>query len=108
MAVADRNGLPVSISVESATPHEVKLAVPAMVQMVIPEAPRNLIGDNAYDSDKLDRELSRYGIELIAPHRSNRKNKNPRSASFATVSPTLEDGEVVCLASELPPTGCPI
>lgn len=75
MAVADRNGLPVSISLESATPHEVKLAVPALFQMVIPEAPRNLIGDKAYDSDKLDRELSRYGIELIAPRRSNRKNR---------------------------------
>ncbi|MGA7924407.1 MAG: IS5 family transposase [Candidatus Sulfotelmatobacter sp.] len=75
MAVADRNGLPVSICVESATPHEVKLAVPTLVQMVIPDAPRNLIGDNAYDSDKLDEELSRYGIELIAPHRSNRRNR---------------------------------
>jgi transposase len=75
MAVADRNGLPVSICVESATPHEVKLAVPTLAQMVIPEAPQNLIGDNAYDSDKLDEELSRYGIELIAPHRSNRKNR---------------------------------
>ena len=32
-------------------------------------------GDNAYDSDKLDTELSTYGIELIAPHRSTRKNK---------------------------------
>jgi len=75
MAVADRNGLPVSICVESATPHEVRLAVPTLVQMVIPEAPRNLIGDDAYDSDRLDEELSRYGIELIAPHRSNRKNR---------------------------------
>ena len=75
MAVADRNGLPVSIFVESATPHEVKLAVPTLVQMVIPEAPRNLIGDNVYDSDKLDGELSRYGIELTAPQRSNRKNR---------------------------------
>jgi hypothetical protein len=45
MAVADRNGLPVSICVESATPHEVKLAVPTLVQMVIPEAPQNLIGN---------------------------------------------------------------
>lgn len=52
-----------------------KLAVPTLVQMVIPKAPQNLIGDNAYDSDKLDGELSRYGIELIAPHRSNRKNR---------------------------------
>jgi len=28
----------------------------------------------AYDSDKLDSELRRYGIELIAPHRMNRQN----------------------------------
>ena len=37
--------------------------------------PQNLIGDNAYDSDKLDAELKPYGIEVIAPHRRNRKNK---------------------------------
>ncbi len=43
--------------------------------MVVPEAPQNLVGDNAYDSDKLDVELRQYRIELIAPHRSNRKNK---------------------------------
>jgi ABC-type lipoprotein release transport system permease subunit len=36
--------------------------------MIVSEAPQNLIGDNAYDSDKLDTELRRYGIELIAPH----------------------------------------
>ena len=75
MAVADRHGLPVAICVESATPHEVKLATSTLVQIVIPEAPQNLIGDNAYDSDKLDTELRYYGIEMIAPHRKNRKNK---------------------------------
>jgi len=75
MAVADRQGLPVAVFVESATPHEVKLALPTLIQIVIPEAPQHLIGDNAYDSGKLDAELRRYGIELIAPHRSNRKNK---------------------------------
>ena len=31
--------------------------------------------DNAYDSDRLDAGLRSYGIELIAPHRSTRKNK---------------------------------
>jgi hypothetical protein len=41
--------------------------------MVIPNAPQNLVADNVYDSDKLDGELRRYGIELIAPHRMNRK-----------------------------------
>ena len=75
MAVADRHGLPVAICVESAIPHEVKLATSTLVQMLIPEAPQNLIGDNAYDSDKLDAELRYYGIELIAPHRSNRRNR---------------------------------
>ena len=43
--------------------------------MVIPEAPQKVVGDNAYDSDQLDSELSQYGIQLISPHRSNRKNK---------------------------------
>jgi hypothetical protein len=32
-----------------------------------------LIGDRAYDSDPLDDELQNDGIELIAPHRSNRR-----------------------------------
>ena len=52
-----------------------KLAESTLVQMVIPEPPENLIGDNAYDSDKLDARLRIYGIELISPHRSNRKNR---------------------------------
>jgi hypothetical protein len=75
MAVADRSGLPVAVCVESATPHEVKLATSTLFQMVIPDAPQSLIGDNAYDSDRLDTELSTYGIEIIAPLRSTRKNK---------------------------------
>ena len=75
MAVADSHGLPVALLIESASPHEVKLAESTLLQMVLREAPQNLIGDAAYDSDKLDAELRTYGIELIAPHRSNRKKK---------------------------------
>ena len=45
-----------------------------LLQMVVPDAQRNLIGDNAYDSDRLDAELRFCGIEVIAPHRRNRKN----------------------------------
>ncbi len=74
MAVVDRHGLPVSVCVESATPHEVTLATSTLLQMVVPEAPQNLIGDNAYDSDHLDAELKFFGIEVIAPHRRTRKN----------------------------------
>ena len=74
MAVADRNGLPVSVCAESATPPEVTLATSTLLRMVVPEAPQNLIGDNAYDSDRLDAELKFYGIEVIAPRRRNRMN----------------------------------
>jgi hypothetical protein len=41
--------------------------------------PEKLIGDRAYDGDSLDQQmLEGYGVEMIAPHRSNRKkNENP-------------------------------
>lgn len=40
----------------------------------VDEVPERMIGDKAYDSDRLDETLERnWGIELIAPHRSNRK-----------------------------------
>ncbi|MCP3368689.1 transposase [Bradyrhizobium cajani] len=39
---------------------------------MIEAKPEHLIGDRAYDSDALDEELRSQGIEMIAPHRSNR------------------------------------
>jgi transposase len=39
------------------------------------EAVKRLIGDNAYDSDGLDRALAESGVEMIALHRANRKNR---------------------------------
>jgi transposase len=35
--------------------------------------PQRLIGDRAYDSDPLDSRMRARGIELIAPHRRDRK-----------------------------------
>ena len=37
--------------------------------------PEKLIGDRAYDSDPLDEKLAAEGIEMIAPHRRNRKKR---------------------------------
>jgi len=73
MAVADRSGLPVAISVSSASPHEVSLVEPTLKTMFTEELPERLIGDKAYDSDPLDKKLAENGVELIAPHRNNRK-----------------------------------
>ena len=42
---------------------------------MIEAKPENLIGDKAYDSDALDESLKKQGVEMIAPHRSNRKRK---------------------------------
>ena len=39
------------------------------------ERPQRLIGDRAYDSDPLDAALRERGIEMIAPHRRNRKKR---------------------------------
>ena len=57
MAVADSHGLPVAVYVESATPHEVTLVESTLVEMVVSEAPQNLVGDNAYDSGNIDAAL---------------------------------------------------
>jgi transposase len=73
MAVADRRGLPITVCAESATPHEVKLVMQTQAEIFVKEPIQRLIGDNAYDSDQLDRELAETGVEMIAPHRSNRK-----------------------------------
>jgi hypothetical protein len=33
--------------------------------MVVPDAPQNLVGDNAYDSDRLDAELKFSGLKSL-------------------------------------------
>ena len=40
---------------------------------MITEKPEKLIGDKAYDSDPLDEEMAALGIEMISPHKRNRK-----------------------------------
>jgi len=73
MAVADRTGLPVAISVASASPHEVTLVETTLEVRFTKGRPQRLIGDKAYDSDPLNERLAENGVELIAPHRSGRK-----------------------------------
>ena len=72
MAIVDRHGLPLSVSTHAANHHEVRLVQLCFDFYMIEAKPENLIGDRAYDSDPLDEELRRDGIEMIAPHRSNR------------------------------------
>ena len=51
-----------------------KLVSRTLEQRFIADVPQRLIGDKAYDSDKLDGEvLHQFGIEMIAPHRQGRR-----------------------------------
>jgi transposase len=73
MAVTDGDGLPVAVHVASASPHETQLVEATLDNSFVPAWPAKLLGDAAYDSDPLDKKLLQYGIELIAPHKCNRK-----------------------------------
>jgi transposase len=80
MVVVDGQGIPVGVSVASASPAEVKLAPKALATISVPRGgpgrprmkPARLIADKAYDSDKLRQHLASRNIELICPHRRNR------------------------------------
>ena len=72
MVIADAAGLPLAVHATSASPHEVTLVEATLAQTVTMGRPQRLIGDRAYDSDPLDQRLAAQGLEMIAPHRTNR------------------------------------
>src|SRR5271169_3854903 len=74
IVITDDHSLPLAVSIESASPHESQLVEGVLGHSFLNTLPARLIGDKAYDSDRLDRDLAdRYGIEMIAPHRGQRR-----------------------------------
>ena len=72
-AIATGHSVPLAVSVQAASPHESQLVEEALGNSFLDELPARLIGDKAYDSDPLDRQMEEeYGIEMIAPHRRDR------------------------------------
>ena len=57
MAVAAANRLPLAVSVQSAAPAECPLGEEVLAASFRDELPARLIGDKAYDSDRLDEKL---------------------------------------------------
>jgi transposase len=76
MVLVDARGLPVAVDTMSASPHESTLVQHLFDFMLTKETPERIIGDKAYDSDKLDQDMAMYNIEMIAPHRRNRRPEN--------------------------------
>ena len=81
MIVIDGDGIPLGVHLNSASPHEISLVDKTLNTMAVPRGgpgrprtrPQRLIGDKAYDRDPLRTRLKKRGIELIAPHKKNRK-----------------------------------
>lgn len=72
MAITDAGGVVLSVSVQSASPHEITLVERTLEERFVAGLPEKLIGDRAYDSDPLDERLAQMGVEMIAPHRTGR------------------------------------
>ncbi len=71
MVLVDGKGLPLGISLESATPAEVKLA--SGIKRQVKGKPIRVIADRAYDSNSFRAHLKVLGIEPIIPARRNNR-----------------------------------
>lgn len=88
MVVVDGEGVPVRHLLDAASPAAGKLWEPTLETIAVPRSgrgrprkrPARLSYDKACDSDALRKRLAKRGIELICPHRTNRKR------------PPLQDG----------------
>jgi transposase len=74
MICSDGQGIPLAVMTETASRHEVKLVEPLLEKMTLQNRqPLRLIYDKAADSDPLRTRLRERGIDLICPHKRNRK-----------------------------------
>jgi len=74
MGLTDASGLPIAVDATSANPHEITLVDDTLDACFLENVPEKIIGDRAYDSDKLDEQLAKErGVEMIVPHKGNRR-----------------------------------
>ena len=80
----DGEGIPLANHLDSASPAEVTLIERTIDKISVPrkgsgrpkKRMQRLIYDRACDSDPLRKRLKSKGIELICPHKKNRKKEN--------------------------------
>jgi transposase len=73
MTLIDGSGTPLAVDLHSASPAEVTLIEPLLRKQLLRRHPRRLVYDKAADSDPLRERLRSHRIELICPHRANRR-----------------------------------
>ena len=72
MAIADRAGLPLAITIASASPHETQLVAQTLNASFLPDNPASPDRRCRLRQRRPRPTLADCGIELIAPHRGNR------------------------------------
>ena len=76
MGLTDAGGVPIAVDATSASPHEVTFVDDTLDACFLEHVPEKVIGDKAYDSDPLDQRMAQErGVELIAPHKGNRRKR---------------------------------
>ncbi len=76
MAIADARGTPIAVGLASGPCHEAPLVEATLSRKFVRGRLLRLIGDKAYDSNKLDAALRKRGIDMISPNHSTRKLQN--------------------------------
>jgi hypothetical protein len=77
MILVERQGIPLGVTITSASPAEVTLVDATLATRVTPHRrnPHHLLGDAAFDSDPLRERLTERGSIFTAPYRENRVNR---------------------------------
>jgi transposase len=96
MLVTDGQGIPLSLVIGSAHPHEVRFAVATLAGVRVPQPkgrprtrPQELVADKAYDSRALRQWLQRRGIRVSIPMVQRRKRKQPKRGRPYRVGPAF-------------------
>lgn len=77
MAIADRDGLPIAVSIGDGSRHDVALVEQTLDEAYVKRLPPNLVGDKGFDSAPLAERLrAERGVELVAPVRKRGHRKN--------------------------------
>ena len=76
MAIADARGVPIAVGIASGPCHEAPLVEATLGRKFVRGRLLRLIGDKAYDRNKLDAALRKRGIDMISPNHSTRKLQN--------------------------------
>jgi transposase len=75
MVLVDGQGVPLGVHLSAATPAEHSLAIATLEERVTERLPDRIIADKGYDARYLWTAMKERGVDLIAPHLRNRKNR---------------------------------